>query len=229
MPTALITGANRGIGLAFAEGYADDGWRVFATCRTPASAKELNKVAEASGGRVTVHALDVADFAAIGALGKSIKDPIDVLMNNAGVYDPSPSFGRTDYDGWAHTFAVNTMAVLRMAEAFVDQVARSERKIIAAISSGMGSIEDNGSGGYYAYRTSKSALQMVMKSLAIDLAPRRIVSLVLNPGWVKTDMGGPGGTLTPAASVRRMRAIVDKATLNDSGKFFHHSGKEFPW
>ncbi len=230
MQTVLITGANRGIGLAFAQSYAADGWRVLATCRTPDAAKELTKLAAASGGHVTVHALDVSDGAAIQALAKATKkDAIDVLINNAGVYDPSPSFGRTDYDAWAQVFAVNTMAALRMAEAFVDQVARSDKKLMAAISSGMGSIEDNGSGGYYAYRTSKSALQMVMKSLAIDLAPRGILSVVMNPGWVKTDMGGPGGTLTPAESARRMRAVFDKIGPKDSGKFLHHTGKEFPW
>jgi len=101
MPTALITGSNRGIGLAFVRAYAGDGWRVLATCRTPAAAKELNKLATDSAGRVTVHALDVADFEAIDVLAKATKgEAIDVLVNNAGVYDPSPSFGRTDYDAW---------------------------------------------------------------------------------------------------------------------------------
>ncbi len=230
MNAALITGANRGIGLAFAQSYAKDGWRVFATCRIPAKAKELDKLAAGSGGRVTVHALDVADGKAINALGQALRaESIDVLLNNAGVYDPSPSFGRTDYDAWEHVFRVNTMAALRMAEAFVEQVARSDKKLMAGISSGMGSIADNGSGGYYAYRTSKSALQMVMRSLAMDLAPRGIVAVAMNPGWVKTDMGGPGGTLSPEESARRMRAVFDKLTPNDSGKFWHHTGKEFPW
>lgn len=126
-------------------------------------------------------------------------------------------------------FRVNTMAALRMAEAFVAHVARSGKKLMASISSGMGSIADNGSGGYYAYRTSKSALQMVMKSLSIDLAPRGIIAVVMNPGWVKTDMGGAGGNLSTDESVRRMRGIFDRLTLEDSGKFWHHSGKEFPW
>ena len=234
MNAVLITGANRGIGLAFAQSYAKDGWRVFATCRTPAMAKELEKLAAASGakgqGVVSVHALDVADGTAIAALGKSLAaESIDVLLNNAGVYDPSPSFGRTDYDAWEQVFRVNTMAALRMAEAFVEQVARSQKKLMAGISSGMGSIADNASGGYYAYRTSKSALQMVMRSLAIDLEPRGIIAVAMNPGWVKTDMGGPGGTLSADESARRMRAVFDKLTPKDSGKFWHHTGKEFPW
>ena len=234
MNAALITGANRGIGLAFAQSYARDGWRVFATCRTPAQAKELEKLAAGSAakgqGVVSVHALDVADGKAIDALGKALKaEAIDVLVNNAGVYDPSPSFGRTDYDAWEQVFRVNTMAALRMAEAFVEQVARSQKKLMAGISSGMGSIADNGSGGYYAYRTSKSALQMVMRSLAIDLGPRGIIAVAMNPGWVKTDMGGPGGNLTPEESARRMRVVFDKLGPKDSGKFWHHTGKEFPW
>jgi NAD(P)-dependent dehydrogenase (short-subunit alcohol dehydrogenase family) len=230
MSAVLATGSNRGIGLAFAQGYAKDGWRVFATCRSPSAAKELQALAAKSDGQVTVHALDVANFAAIDALAKELKrEAIDVLIHNAGVYDPSPSFGSTDYDAWEHVFRVNTMAALRMAEAFVEQVARSDKKVIAGISSGMGSIADNGSGGYYAYRTSKSALQMVMRSLAIDLKPRGIKAVAMNPGWVKTDMGGPGGNLSPAESVKRMRAILDELGPNDSGKFWHHSGKEFPW
>ena len=231
MPSVLITGANRGIGLAFARAYAADGWRVVATCRTPSAAKDLRDLAAQQGreGRVTVHALDVADSEAVKALATAVAEPIDILINNAGVYDPSPAFGRTNFTAWADVFSVNTMAALRMAEAFVDHVARSQRKVIAAISSGMGSIADNSSGGYYAYRTSKSALQMVMRSLAIDLGPLGIVAVTLNPGWVKTDMGGPGGSLTPEDSVRRMRAILDKVGPTDSGKFFHYTGKEFPW
>ena len=230
MASVLITGSNRGIGLAFAQAYAADGWRVFASARTPAAARELSDLARQHPGRVTLHPLDVADGGAIAALARELKgEPIDVLINNAGVYDPAPRFGRTDYDAWMQVFQVNAMAALRMAEAFVEHVARSERKVMAGVSSGMGSIADNGSGGYYAYRTSKSALQMVMRSLAIDLAPRAIIAVALNPGWVKTDMGGAGGTLTPEECARRLRTILDRLKPADSGKFWHYSGKEFPW
>jgi NAD(P)-dependent dehydrogenase (short-subunit alcohol dehydrogenase family) len=229
MSSILITGSNRGIGLALAQNYAADGWRVYATARDPAQSRELQALAK-KHATVSLHALDVADGDAIQALARQLKgEPIDVLMNNAGVYDPSPRFGHTDYDAWMQVFQVNTMAALRMAEAFVDHVAKSQRKIMAGISSGMGSITDNGSGGYYAYRTSKSALQMVMRSLAIDLAPRGILAVALNPGWVKTDMGGPGGSLTPEECARRLRGILDKLKQSDSGKFWHHAGKEFPW
>lgn len=229
MASILITGSNRGIGLALAQVYAADGWRVFATARAPTGARELQALAKKHPS-VSLHALDVGDGDAIRALARALKgEPIDVLMNNAGVYDSSPRFGDTDYDAWLKVFQVNTMAALRMAEAFVDNVARSQRKIMAGISSGMGSIADNGSGGYYAYRTSKSALQMVMRSLAIDLAPRGIVAVALNPGWVRTDMGGPGGSLTPEKCARRLRGILEELRPSDSGKFWHHSGKEFPW
>jgi NAD(P)-dependent dehydrogenase (short-subunit alcohol dehydrogenase family) len=229
MSSVLVTGANRGIGLALVRNYAADGWRVFATARDLGRPGELQALAK-KHPTVSLHALDVADGDAIQALSRDLKgEPIDVLINNAGVYDPSPRFGRTDYDAWMQVFQVNTMAALRMAEAFVDHVARSQRKIMASISSGMGSIADNSSGGYYAYRTSKSALQMVMRSLAIDLAPRGILAVALNPGWVKTDMGGPGGSLTPDECARRLRAILDKLKQSDSGKFWHHAGKEFPW
>ena len=229
MSSILITGSNRGIGLALAQNYAADGWRVYATARDPAQLRELQALAK-KHTTVSLHALDVADGDAIQALARQLKgEPIDVLVNNAGVYDPSPRFGHTDYDAWMHVFQVNTMAALRMAEAFVEHVAKSQRKIMAGISSGMGSITDNGSGGYYAYRTSKSALQMVMRSLAIDLAPRGILAVALNPGWVKTDMGGPGGSLMPEECARRLRGILDKLKQSDSGKFWHHAGKEFPW
>lgn len=229
MSSILITGSNRGIGLALAQTYAADGWRVLATARFPSDAHELRALAK-QNPLVSLHTLDVGDGDAIKTLARALKAvPIDVLMNNAGVYDHSPRFGDTDYDAWMEVFQVNTMAALRMAEAFVDNVARSQRKIMAAISSGMGSIADNSSGGYYAYRTSKSALQMVMRSLAIDLAPRGILSVALNPGWVRTDMGGPGGSLSPEECARRLLGIVEKLRPSDTGKFWHHTGKEFPW
>ena len=127
MPSILITGSNRGIGLALARSYAADGWRVFATARDPNGSRALQALAKKSPS-VSLHALDVADGDAIDALARELKgEAIDVLMNNAGVYDPSPRFGRTDYDAWMQVFQVNTMAALRMAEAFVEHVARSQR------------------------------------------------------------------------------------------------------
>jgi NAD(P)-dependent dehydrogenase (short-subunit alcohol dehydrogenase family) len=121
------------------------------------------------------------------------------------------------------------MGPLRISEAFADNVAKSERKLIVTLTSGMGSITDNTSGGAFAYRSSKAAVNMVMRSLAIDLAPRGITCVVINPGWVRTDMGGPYGTQTPAESVTKVRRLMDNLGPAHSGKFINHDGREYAW
>lgn len=231
MPTLLITGANRGLGLEFVKQYAAAGWRVLACCRTTATASALQAVADAAQGRVTLHALDVADFAAIDALAQQLHGtPIDLLVNNAGVYlDRHSSFGQTDYDAWAHTLRVNTMAPLKMAEAFIGNLEHGQGKTIATISSKMGSVADNTSGGCYLYRSSKAAVNIVVKSLSLDLAARGIRAVVLNPGWVHTDMGGPNALITADTSVAGMRNVIDRLTAADSGRFIGFDGKEIPW
>jgi NAD(P)-dependent dehydrogenase (short-subunit alcohol dehydrogenase family) len=231
MPSTLITGANRGIGLEFARQYAADGWQVYATCRDPNSASELRRLADASDYKVQIMALDVTDLASIKAATKELEgQAIDLLLNNAGVGGPrGQTLGNIDYEAWANVLDVNTFGPLRISEAFVDNVARSERKLIVTLTSGMGSIADNTSGGAFAYRSSKAAVNMVMRSLAIDLAPRGITCVVINPGWVRTDMGGPHGNLTPAESVTRLRRLIDGFGPTHSGKFFNHDGREYAW
>lgn len=231
MPRTLITGANRGLGLEFARQYAADGWQVYATCRNPNSASELRKLADASDQNVQVLALDVTDLASIKAAAAALDgQAIDLLLNNAGVGGPrGQTIGNIDYDAWAKVLDVNTMGPLRVSEAFVENVARSERKLVVTLTSGMGSIGDNTSGGAFAYRSSKAAVNMVMRSLAIDLAPRGITCLVINPGWVQTDMGGPHGNLTPAESVTRLRRLIEGFGPSHSGMFFNHDGREYAW
>jgi NAD(P)-dependent dehydrogenase (short-subunit alcohol dehydrogenase family) len=230
MPTTLITGANRGLGLEFVTQYAKDGWRVLACCRDPGKAKELNALAGKKGSRVTVHALDVSDFGAIDALSRAMPgESIDVLLNNAGVYGSREGFGKVEYEVWARTLRVNAMAPLKMCEAFVEQVARSEKRLIVNISSLMGSIKDNESGGSYAYRSSKAALNMVTMSLAHDLRPRGISAIVLHPGWVATDMGGPEAPTKTTESVSGMRAVIGGTTPADSGSFHDWEGDVLPW
>lgn len=230
MPTVLITGANRGLGLEFVRQYAQDGWRVHACARDPKAATALADLAGASSGRVQVHALDVADFAQIERLGQALRDEaIDLLLNNAGVYPRDEDFGRLDYAGWERAFRVNTLAPIRMAEVFLEQVARSQRRLIVNITSLMGSIGDNGSGGSYAYRSSKAALNMATKSMSIDLRDRGITAIVMHPGWVKTDMGGPGAPTEAPESVSGMRKVIERLTPADSGKFYDHEGDELPW
>jgi NAD(P)-dependent dehydrogenase (short-subunit alcohol dehydrogenase family) len=231
MPTTLITGANRGLGLEFARQYAADGWQVYATCRDPNSASELRRLADASNNKVQIMALDVTDLASIKAAATKLEgQSIDLLLNNAGIGGPrGQTIGNIDYDAWEKVLDVNTMGPLRVSEAFVDNVARSERKLIVALTSGMGSIADNTSGGAFAYRSSKAAMNMVMRSLAIDLAPRGITCVVINPGWVRTDMGGPRGTQTPAQSVTKLRRLIDDLEPAHSGKFLNHDGREYAW
>lgn len=231
MPNILITGANRGLGLEFARQYAADGWQVYATCRDPNSASELRRLAEAKNKEMQIMALDVTDLASINAAATKLEgQPIDLLLNNAGVGGPrNQAIGNIDYDAWARVLDVNTLGPLRVSEAFVDNVALSERKLIVTLTSGMGSIADNTSGGAFAYRSSKAAVNMVMRSLAIDLAPRRITCVVVNPGWVQTDMGGPHGNQTPAESVTKLRRLIGDLEPAHSGRFFNHNGREFAW
>lgn len=228
MSTALITGANRGLGLEFARQYAAAGWRVHAGCRQPEHADALRAVA----GDVRLHRLDTADHAQIDALADDLAgEALDVLVGNAGVYGDTAGrgLGRLDYDAWTHAFRVNTMAAARLAERFADALARAPRPAFAALTSLMGSMADNGSGGAYLYRSSKAALNAVLKSLSIDLRPRGIRVLILHPGWVKTDMGGPGALITPQESVTALRRLIDAGGDELSGRFLNYDGAELPW
>ncbi len=227
MPTVFITGAGRGLGLEFARQYAADGWRVIGTCREPATADALARLQ----GDVEIHPLDVTDHARIQALAKTLKrDTIDVLLNNAGLYGPRPTpFGDVDYDAWRTVMNVNAMSPLKVCESFVDHVAGGDLKVMATLTSKMGSMADNTSGGSYIYRSSKAALNAVMKSLAADLKSRAITVIVLHPGWVRTDMGGPSALIDADESISGMRQVIGGARLEDSGCFFNYDGKPVPW
>ena len=226
--TVLITGANRGLGLEFTKQYAEDGWQVLACCREPQSASDLQDIAT-KNSNVTIHALDVSQFDQIDALALQLKNQnIDVLINNAGVY-PHSAFGDTNYDAWASAFKVNAMATLKMAEVFVQNITRSHLKKIATLTSKMGSIDDNTSGESYAYRSSKTAVNMVMKSLSIDLKPYGISLVTMHPGWVQTDMGGPNGLISAHTSVSGLRKVIHELSLASTGKFIAFDGKEIAW
>ncbi|MGE5537186.1 MAG: SDR family oxidoreductase [Gemmatimonas sp.] len=226
MATIVITGASRGLGLEFVRQYAADGDRVIAACRDPGSASALKAVK----GDVRVVALDVADGGSIRALADALaNEPIDILINNAGVYGKAQSLGKMDYAAWLDVFRINSIGPMHLTDALLPRIAAGKRKVVAAVTSLMGSIADNSSGGYYAYRSSKAALNAVFKSLSVDLKPRGITSVVLHPGWVKTDMGGPNAPLEAPESVRGMRAVLAKVTINDTGRFFDYQGREMPW
>jgi len=237
MPTALITGANRGLGFEFTRQYLGDEWHVIAACRRPGDADALADLGKQCPRLQTVP-IDVLDHATIEGAAERFRDkPIDVLVNNAGVFGPSnagegdqgQSFGHIDYDAWAEVLRVNTIAPMKMAEAFVGNVSLSDQKKIVTISSGMGSIADTGTGGHFAYRTSKAAVNMAMATLADNLSPQGIIVVMLCPGWCRTDMGGDAAPNDPADSVARMRELIARFTQEDSGTFTHHSGKRLPW
>jgi NAD(P)-dependent dehydrogenase (short-subunit alcohol dehydrogenase family) len=231
MPSVLITGANRGLGFEFVKQYAAEGWQIYAACRDPNSSLELRRLADASGQKVRVLVLHVTDPTSIKSATAELDGrAIDLLLNNAGIIGAQrQTIGNIDYEAWAKVFDVNTMGPMRVSEAFVDHVARSKRKLIVTLTSGMGSIADNTSGGSVAYRSSKAAVNMVMRSLAIDLAPRGITCVVVNPGWVRTDMGGPDATLSAAQSVTALRRLIESLGLAQSGKFFNYNGREYAW
>lgn len=232
MNTVLITGANRGIGLEFARQYAADGWQVVACCRQPQQAEALNRLADQYQDRFSIHRLDVRELAETDQLSHKLQDlPIDILINNAGVYPHAQNgeFGRISYDDWMEAFRVNTFAPLKMVEALVEQIACSQLKIVATITSKMGSIADNQRGGSYIYRSSKAAVNMVVKSLAVDLQPRGIIAVLLHPGWVQTDMGGRGALISTKQSVTGMKSILGRVTHSDTGKFIAYDGQHIPW
>jgi NAD(P)-dependent dehydrogenase (short-subunit alcohol dehydrogenase family) len=231
MTTILITGANRGLGLEFTRQYLAEGQAVIAATRNAGAAHRLRQLERDSKGSLTLVEADVGDTASVRrAAAHTPLTSIDVLINCAGVFgDDGQTIGSIDYHEWMRVLDVNVLGPMRMCEAFLDRVAQSDRRLVVTITSGMGSLADNTSGGYIAYRTSKAAVNMAMRTAAIDLRPRGISCVVLNPGWVKTDMGGPNAKLTPEQSVTAMRRVIAELGPKDSGRFYNYDGREYPW
>ncbi len=228
--TILLTGANRGIGLELVRQFAADDWHVIACCRNPDAAIELRTLAEHKPA-IEIHALDVTDYTRMAALGRELQGrPIDILLSNAGIFGSKrAAFGTIDPGEWREVLEVNTIAPLMLVQTFVEQVAASRRKLVAVISSKVGSIADNRSGGVYAYRSSKTAVNQVVKSLSIDLAERGISVISLHPGWVRTEMGGPNAEIASDESVSGMKRILQSAGLAQSGQFIEYTGDPIPW
>lgn len=231
MATVLITGANRGLGLEFCRQYAEAGWTVMACARDPDRSEPLQALARGNGA-VSLHRLDVSRFDEIDALSRRLADQaIDVLLNNAGIYGGSEQnrFGTIDYPLWSEALRINAQAPVKMAEAFLPQLTKGSRKLIVAITSLMGSMADNQSGGAIVYRSGKAALNAAMKSLSIDLRDRSVGVLLLHPGWVKTDMGGPNAPTSAAESVGGMRRVIESFEPEQTGRFLDFKGNELPW
>lgn len=230
MSSVLVTGSNRGLGLEWCRQYVEAGWHVFATCRHPETADALHDLAR-EHSRLSVHRLDVTRPESVYALRAELQhETIDVLINNAGIYlEKYAPTTALRYDEWQQTLEVNTLSPLRVTEALLELVARSQRRLVVAISSHMGSIAEISAPGDTYYRSSKAALNAAMKGFSLALRERGVGVLLLHPGWVKTRMGGWDAPLTAAESVAGMRTLVDAFSLDQSGRFLRYNGTEIPW
>ena len=230
MRKVLITGANRGLGLEHTRHFLARGVFVYATARTPNEADELKQLARDHAELIRVLAYDALIADAPARIKAELGDvALDLVLFNAGVNGARQLFGHIDAQAATQLFQINALAPLKLAEALVENVAKSERKIYAFQSSLMGSIGDNGSSGSYAYRISKCALNMVVKNIAIDLRAQGVTAVALHPGWVKTRMGGEQAPLTLAESVQGQQQLLSTLTLAQSGGFFNFDGKALPW
>ncbi len=230
MANVLITGANRGIGLELAKQYAANGDRVFACTRAPAKATALAELASKSGGKVSVHPLDVGDASSVAAAARDIGDvAIDIVINNAGVSGGShQSLDDMDFANWADTMNVMVMGPFRVAQAFLPNLAKASQPRIMTVTSQLGA-STWPYGGYYAYASAKAGVNRVMQVLAIDLKAKNVIVALVHPGWVKTDMGGPNADITPEESASGIRKVIAGLSLADSGKFYKWNGDIHPW
>ncbi len=224
MPTILITGAGRGLGLELARQYAEDAWRVIGTVREVKAGRRLAKLG------VETLSLDVTNAPQVKQLAARLHQvPIDLLFCNAGISGKrGMALGSFDYAGWERILRVNLLGAAAVIEALIDNVAASERKLVAVMSSRLGSIAET-SGMTLPYSTSKAALNLLARGLAASLAPRGVTVVALSPGWVKTDMGGRSAPLTPQASVQGLRNVIARLRREDSGKFLSYDGSAIPW
>jgi NAD(P)-dependent dehydrogenase (short-subunit alcohol dehydrogenase family) len=225
--TVLITGCSRGIGLELVKQYANEGWHVVATYRSHSDALELFAK---SHPNVSLKTLDITNPRQRTELANSLSGTsIDLLIHNAGFWgDDNQSLEIPfNQDSFCESFLQNCIAPLMLTQNIIPLMKQGQ-KIIACLSSQMGSIEDNDSGGYYAYRASKAALNAAFKSVSRDLETQDFRVLLLHPGWVQTDMGGPSATLDVKSSVTGLRQVIEQARKL-SGMFFNHQGQILPW
>jgi NAD(P)-dependent dehydrogenase (short-subunit alcohol dehydrogenase family) len=226
----VITGCSRGIGLELVRQYSARGERVEAGARSPAQAGALVELSRRNADLVAVHPVDVADPRSVAAFAAGLAaGPVDLLINNAGVSGKWQGFEDLDWEDLLHTFSVNALGALRVTRALLPRLRQSQVRKVVHISSRMGSIDDNTSGGAYAYRMSKAALNMASRSLAADLKSEHFASVVLHPGWVKTDMGGAEAPLAVEGAVASLVRTIDGLTPEDSGKFLSFDAHEIPW
>ena len=229
MAVVMITGANRGIGLALVKAYASRRDKVIATVRASSDRTELDAFAQTQPKWVEVIEMDVSDPAEIGRARRKLEaEPIDVLINNAGIGGPDrQSATDMDFEGLLETLNVNAIAPLRVANAFLPNVKAAKGKIVT-LSSQMGQMQ-SALADALAYRVSKAAVNKLMRGLATELKPQGVPVLILHPGWVKTDMGGDGAQLSPEESATQMQKLIDKLDIASTGRFLAWNGKELAW
>ena len=230
MTTVLITGTNRGISLEFVRQLLARGDTVLATCRHPDSAPALQQL-QKENRQLRVLELDVASTESLQKFPQQLAaDAIDIFINNAGVYGPrDASFGNVDGETWMSVLQVNSIAPILLTQLLIDKLRAGVDKKLLYLTSKMGSIDDNSGGGSYVYRSSKTALNAVVKSLAVDLSVDGFKAAVLHPGWVLTDMGGPNALIDTTTSVAGMMGVIDSLGIEQSGSFFNYDGSVIPW
>jgi NAD(P)-dependent dehydrogenase (short-subunit alcohol dehydrogenase family) len=222
--TVLVTGANRGLGLEFVRQLRAAGATVIGTARNPEDASEL----AALGARV--EQLDVTDPESVAALAARLgSTALDALFNNAGWFGCRDGFTECDPDVALREYEVNCLGPLRVTQVLVPALRAGDLKLVMNMSSGLGSIANNGRGTSVGYRASKAALNMVTATIAAELADEGFVCVSLSPGWVRTDMGGPNANLSPEESVAGMLGVLAGLERSDNGRFYAHDGAELPW
>jgi NAD(P)-dependent dehydrogenase (short-subunit alcohol dehydrogenase family) len=242
MPSVIVTGASRGIGLEFVRQYCAAGYQVYATCHSLGRADRLKALPAEGGGRIDILEMDVTDADQVKAVAERLKSqPIDLLINNAGNVEPifygsgayeghdDPDLRNYDFDGWLDLLKTNLLGPARVCGAFVDNLAAGTRPVAVNMSSTLASIASTWQAGRYAYRTSKAALNMVTRSAGEWYQQRGIILVSISPGWTRTEMGGPKATATAEQSVESVRKVIAGLTMADTGKFFNFDGQPMAW
>jgi NAD(P)-dependent dehydrogenase (short-subunit alcohol dehydrogenase family) len=223
-PAYLVTGANRGIGLELARQLSQRGDRVIATAREPEKARDLATL------DVRIESLDVGVAESVAELKERLSgQPIDVLIHNAAIGHADSALERLSMEDVERHFRVNALGPLRLTQALLGNLRAGKRKLIVGMTSSLGSVSSNTSGGWYAYRASKAALNQLMRTMAAELANEKFTCVVVSPGWVRTDMGGEGAPLTPQESVRGLLEVLDRLKPSDTSRFFDRRGSRVAW
>ena len=230
MTSVLITGANRGLGFGFVKSFLAKNINVICTTRNISGSKELLECKKNYPDNLEILELDLLEKKSENILSDLLSDkPIDIFINNAGVGNSNQRFGVVSSKPWLDVLKVNLIAPLTLTQSIIENIKKGSEKKIYFLSSQLGSIGDNSSGGMYIYRSSKTALNQVVKSLSVDLKPMGITVISLHPGWVKTDMGGPNAPVQIDESIKGMMQVIDRTDIRDTGRFLNYDGKELPW